>query len=313
MKRALTATLAGFILVAAVAAQKRTIAITIDDLPVITTSQDLKLRREIIQRILDHLKAAKVPAIGFVNENKLFVDGKRDKARVALLQMWVDADIELGNHGYAHRSLNNTPLDEYEADLLKGETITNELLKPKGHHEQFYRHPFLHTGRSMEVKQKFDDFLREHGYRIAPVSFDNSDYIFARAFDNARDAGDKAALKKVGAEYIPYMEGKLDYWERQSVKLFAREISQTVLLHANSINAEYLGDLIAMFKRRGYACVTLEAALHDDAYQLADTYVGDSGISWLHRWALERGKEFVLPDEPRVSPYVLKVGGFEHE
>ena len=36
---------------------------------------------------------------------------------------------------------------------------------------------------------------------------------------------DKKLLKQVGDAYIPYMECKLDYWERQSAKLFGREIT----------------------------------------------------------------------------------------
>ena len=68
---------------------------------------------------------------------------------------------------------------------------------------------------------------------------------------------------------------------------------QTLLIHANFINSDYFDDLVAMFIRRGYKFVDLETALNDDAYSLPDTYVGGAGISWLHRWALERGKENV--------------------
>ena len=36
-------------------------------------------------------------------------------------------------------------------------------------------------------------------------------------------------------------------------------------------------------------------------------------ISWLHRCPLERGREFVLPNEPKVPDFVLKASGFESE
>ena len=73
----------------------------------------------------------------------------------------------------------------------------------------------------MEIKSAFDEFLNEHGYRIAPISFDNADYIFSRAYDVAFDKGDKKMMRRIGDAYVPYMESKLDYWERQSVKLLA--------------------------------------------------------------------------------------------
>jgi len=68
-----------------------------------------------------------------------------------------------------------------------------------------------------------------------------------------------------------------------------------------------------MFSRRGYKFVMLEEALKDEAYRLPDTFVGPAGISWIHRWALERGREYVLRDEPRVPEFVMKASGFTSE
>ena len=292
---------------------QRTIAITIDDLPVVSTRRDLKNRQEITRKLLGHIKKAKIPAIGFVNENKLYVGERRDEAQIDLLRMWTDAGLELGNHTYSHRSLNTIPLAEYQSDLLNGESITRELLAKKKRELRFFRHPYLQTGRSMDVKAQFDAFLKQHGYTIAPVSIDNADYIFSAAYDKAFDKGDLESMKKVGEAYMPYMEAKVEYWERQSMRLLGREISQTLLMHANFINSDYLDDLAAMLKRRGYHLVPLEEALKDGAYRLPDTYVGPAGISWLHRWAREKGREFIVSDEPKVPEFVLKLSGFESE
>ena len=120
-------------------------------------------------------------------------------------------------------------------------------------------------------------------------------------------------MKRVGEAYVPYMENKIDYWERQSVKLFGREVRQTLLIHANFINSDYLDDLAKMLKKRGYEFVTLEEALKDEAYLLPDTFIKRAGISWLHRWALDRGRETVLPDEPKVPDFVMKAAGVDSE
>lgn len=291
----------------------RQIAVTIDDLPVVSTRRDLQNRQEITKKLLGHIKKAKIPAIGFVNENKLYTGDMRNEKEVDLLRKWIDAGLELGNHTFSHRSLNRIELADYQADLLKGESITRDLLSRKKRKLRYFRHPFLQTGRSMEVKSQFDAFLKQHGYTIAPITYDNADYIFSRAYDIAFDKGDTALMKKVGDAYVPYMEAKLDYWERQSMKLLGREMSQTLLLHANFINSDYMDDLAAMFKRRGYRFVTLEKALEDEAYRLPDTYIGPAGISWLHRWARDKGREFIVQDEPKVPEFVLKISGFESE
>jgi peptidoglycan/xylan/chitin deacetylase (PgdA/CDA1 family) len=300
----------------AIFAQKtppRTVAVTIDDLPVVSTRKDLKTRREITKKLLAHITRAKVPAIGFVNENKLYADDRRDEAQVDLLRAWLDAGLELGNHTYSHVNIANVPLADYKANILKGEIVTKELLAAKNRKIRYFRHPFLWTGLSLEVKNELGAFLREHGYEIAPVTIDNSDWIFASAYDKAFDKGDKKLMREIGAAYVPYLEAKTEYWERQSVKIFGREVSQTLLLHANFINSDYFDDIARMYKKRGYRFVALEEALKDEAYRLPDTFVRRNGISWLHRWALEKGRENVLADEPKTPDFVLKAAGVESE
>jgi peptidoglycan/xylan/chitin deacetylase (PgdA/CDA1 family) len=292
---------------------QRFIAVTIDDLPVVSTRKNLKNRQQITKKLLKHITKAKVPAIGFVNENKLYTNDKRDEAQVDLLRSWLNSNLELGNHTFSHLSLHDNSLEKYEADILKGEIITKELLAAKNLKMRYFRHPYLWTGLSLEIKNDLGAFLSEHNYTIAPVTIDNSDWIFARAYDNAFDKDDKKLMKQIGESYIPYLEAKMDYWERQSVKLFGREIKQILLLHANFINSDYFDDIAKMLKKRNYQFVTLENALTDEAYKLPDTFVKRNGISWLHRWALDKGKENILPDEPKTPDFVLKAAGVDSE
>jgi peptidoglycan/xylan/chitin deacetylase (PgdA/CDA1 family) len=296
-----------------VVAQERQIAVTIDDLPVVSPRTDLKVRQNITKNLLAKVKKAKVPAIGFVNENKLYKDDKRDELQVDLLRMWLDSGLELGNHTFSHMSLHDNSLERYKADILKGEIITKELLEAKSLKMRYFRHPYLWTGLSLDIKKDLGIFLNEHNYTIAPVSIDNADYIFAAAYEKAFAKNDKKLMKQIGDAYVPYLESKMDYWERQSVKLFNREIKQILLLHANFINSEYFDDIAKMLKKRSYKFITMEESLKDEAYKLPDNYIRRNGISWLHRWALEKGREFIVPDEPKVPEFVLKASGFESE
>lgn len=292
---------------------QRFVAVTIDDLPVVSTRKDLKNRQEITRKLLKHITKAKVPAIGFVNENKLYTNDVRDETQIDLLRQWLDAGLELGNHTFSHMSLHDNSLEKYEADILKGEIITKEMSKAKSRPFRFFRHPYLWTGLSLEIKSDLNSFLSEHNYTIAPVTIDNSDWIFASAYDKAFDKNDKKLMRQIGSAYVPYLESKFDYWERQSVKLFDREIKQTLLLHANFINSDYFDDIARMLKKRGYKFITLEEALKDEAYKLQDNFVRRNGISWLHRWAIDKGKGNVLPDEPKTPDFVLKAAGVKSE
>jgi len=309
-------TLFVFVLLAAAAAASpdRRVAVTIDDLPApprAVVGEDLPALQAMTSKLLAALKASATPAIGFVNEGKLAPQGEREAARVALLEAWLEAGMDLGNHTYSHESLNRTPIRGFEQDTVRGEEVTRKLLSARGRTLRYFRHPFLHTGRTPEVKRAFESFLAKRGYEIAPVTHDNGEWIFAVAYAKA-GTGDAAAQRNILSAYVPYMDAKFDYFERESKALFGREIPQVLLIHANSLNADAYPELARMMKARGYRFVPLAQALEDPAYRSPDTFTGAGGISWLHRWALTRNAA-VLPGEPTVPDFVLKLAGVEGE
>jgi hypothetical protein len=66
------------------------------------------------------------------------------------------------------------------------------------------------------------------------------------------------------------MEAVVASFEAASVALAGSEFPQVLLLHADWLNSDLMPELLAMFRRRGYEFVTLDSALADDAYRLAD-------------------------------------------
>ena len=309
------------------AAIEREVAVTFDDLPA---------NPSFAPKLLEAIRDAEVPAIGFVNENKL-----RSKARVAVLAKWADAGLELGNHTYAHRDLHRIPVAEFEEEIVRGEKVTRALLHERKRAPRWFRHPFLHTGTSLETKQRVEDFLAKRGYRVAPVTLDNSEWIFAKAYTEAKQqveaflaqrgyrvapvtldnsewifakaydvTKDAATRKRIGKAYLIYMDRKLAYFEDQSRKLFGRNIRHVLLLHANALNADGFDELATSMKKRGYTFITIERALEDPAYRSADTYTGPGGITWIHRWALTAGKKGAFfAGEPTTPQWIQDVAG----
>jgi peptidoglycan/xylan/chitin deacetylase (PgdA/CDA1 family) len=278
----------------------RAIAITFDDLPA-TRSGSLADMQAITRRLLAHFRTQAIQVTGFVNEGKLAVPGE-EAARTALLEAWLDAGHDLGNHTYSHRRLYDTPLPEFEEEVLRGERITRRLLVERGRTPRYFRHPTLNTGPDAATKAAFEAFLAAHGYAVAPVTIDSDEYLHAAAYDRARARGSRATMKRIGRDYLRYMRDVFGFHERLSLRLFGREPAQVLLLHANALNAEYFDDLLALMRARGYRVVTLDHALSDDVYRSPDAYVGDRGLSWLQRWAITRGENPGL--QPEVPEWV---------
>ncbi len=284
---------------------KREVAVTFDDLP--APYGDLANLRYVTTKLVESFKRNGVPAVGFVNEGKLYRAGEVD-ARIALLRAWADAGYELGNHTFSHLNMNRAPLGDYKDDIVRGETVTAMLMREKGLRLRYFRHPFLFTGITPEYKRGLDEFLAGRGYTIAPVSVDDADYIFADVYYKAKRRGDEATAKRVADAYVPYMETMFDYFERLSVAVVGREVKQILLVHANELNADRFDELAAMMKRRGYSFITLEEALKDPAYKLPEAQV-TGGMSWLHRWRMAKGQQAERePSEPAWVTELYRAG-----
>ncbi len=297
------------------AAVDRRIAITIDDLPFAGLSDATPPTLfEYHARLVAALKAGGAPVTGFVNEGKLVSGGKVDTARVHLLRDWLAAGAELGNHTQDHADLHAVGLDEYESQIMRGETFLRPLLEERGMEPRWFRHPYLRAGRTPEDKTALAEFLRVHGYRIAPVTVDTSDWVYAAAYRKAIAAKDEATLAKLRADYLPYMLAKVDYYEQQSIALLGYNLPQILLMHANELNADCYGALLEGLRQRGYAFVDLDTAMKDPAYQRPDAYTGKWGPSWIHRWAIGAGKpKDFFAGEPKVPQWVLDYAGIDSE
>ena len=314
------ASLCLFTLFAQAAGVDRRIAVTIDDLPwqrMATTSPEALRTRH--AALLEQLRLGGVPVIGFVNEDKLEIDGVEQPERVAMLEAWLDAGHTLGNHTYGHVDVHAVGIPAFEDAILRGERMLRPMLAKRGQTPEWFRHPYLRAGRSTEDKAAITAFLAAHGYRVAPVTVDNGEWVwafaYARVLDTQADTPERAAvLERLRLGYVPYMLNKLDYYERQSQALLGNALPQILLLHANELNAEAYAGLIAGIRRRGYRFVTLDEAMRDPAYASEDGYHGRYGPSWLHRWAMaEKKPKAFYAGEPVVPKWVLDLAGVDSE
>ena len=294
------------VLAAAVAPAQpvRRIALTFDDLPGVSQRSSLAVLDDINTRLLATLRIERVPAVGFVNERGLDVEGERE-ARLALLRHWVSGSLTLGNHTYAHKSINDTPLEAYEADVIKGEIATRKLLDAAGHELIWFRHPYTHTGPTPQIKAALEAFLNEHGYTVAPFTIETADYAFAAVYERALMASDEDRADRVMAAYLAHQDVMVAFGEALAFDTFGRDIPQVLVSHVNRLNADAMPELLRRLRARGYMFVTLESVMDDEAYDTPDRFVGRFGPSWLHRWRVALGRPSRMDAEPDPPGWVM--------
>jgi peptidoglycan/xylan/chitin deacetylase (PgdA/CDA1 family) len=287
---------------------QRTVAITIDDLPYAGKPQTLEAATHTADAMIAAMKRYGVPAAAFVTGVNVMVDGQID-ARLDLLRRWRDGGVCLENHGFSHSSFNKLSLEAYQDDVMQGHLFPERLMREAGDSVRWYRHPFNHTGASEEKKAAFAGFLNARHLQLAPFTVEHADYIFNALYLDAQARGDTAAMKRIGTAYLAQLDTAFTFAEQLARETFGRDISQVFLIHANAINADYLGRMLERLQQRGYRFVSLDVATRDPAYATPDLYIKPWGVSWLHRWRVALELPNALRREPDPPKWVLEEYG----
>lgn len=161
--------------------QDKKIAITVDDVPC-SHCKETESIIELNQKLISTLKKYDVPAIGFVNEEKLYHNDVENTEMVNILKAWLDSGLELGNHTYSHIYINSIPIKEYKKEIIEGEKITKPLMRKYGMELKYFRHTQLRTGPTTAYRLELSSFLDSLGYTVAPVTIDNDEYIYAYSY-----------------------------------------------------------------------------------------------------------------------------------
>ncbi|HLZ76864.1 polysaccharide deacetylase family protein [Phenylobacterium sp.] len=258
------------------------VALTFDDLPTMALSPTTDYAVVTTKDLLAGLKRHRFPAIGFVNEVKLEARDKPE--RIALLKAWLDAGMDLGNHTYDHPHFTTDAAAEI-AEVEKGEVVTRALLAARHRSPHWFRHPYLETGATDEARKTFEAWLGAHGYRVAPVSMENSDWMFAMPYDEAVLKGDAAEAARIQKAYLDFTAQIVPWYIAAAKGVLGREPKFVFLMHATRLNAESIDGLAAILKANDLKAVTLARAMTDPAYVMAEDAVGTNGNQWVSRWA----------------------------
>jgi peptidoglycan-N-acetylglucosamine deacetylase len=232
--------------------------------------------------ILDNLDNAGIKAVFFVTGTN-----KSDSKGQFLLKSWNDRGHRIGNHTFSHPDYGSKELTfgEFRMELLRNDSIINKL----SNYIKLFRFPYLKEGDTREKIDLFRAFMKEQGYRNGYVTIDASDwYINSRLLKRLKDKPD-AGINGYRLFYLEHLYSRAAFYEDLAVQLTGRHIHHTLLLHHNLTSALFLGDLIKMFRDKGWTILNAEDAYQDEIFMSEPTNV-PAGESLIWALAKQTGK-----------------------
>lgn len=249
------------------------LVVTLDDLPFVGATVPGDTREAAISRIIASAVEHGVPLAGFIT-------CRNEESEPGRLRAWIDAGITLGNHSWSHRSLDALGLEAWRADITRCQDFIEAAAD---HPVEYFRYPFLQTGRDRALRDAGFATLAELGLQRAPVSVDTSEWALVRPYVKACEAGDAGLAREIGDAYVAHLR----FAARRAVQVAAEidhaRVAQILLLHANALAADRLGEVLNSLATDGFRFISLAEALEDPVYAREDRWVGGIGLSWLYR------------------------------
>jgi len=216
--------------------------------------------------ILDNLDNAGVKAIFFVNGSN-----KTDAKGQFLLNSWNERGQKIGNHTFSHPDYNdkNETFGKFSNELLQNDSIINKL----SNYIKLFRFPYLKEGDTKEKVDQFRAFMKEKGYRNGHVTIDASDWYINGRLLKRLNENPNAAIDGYRAFYLEYLYCRATFYEDLAVQLTGRHIHHTILLHHNLTSALFLGDLIKLFREKGWQIIDAEEAYKDEIFKSEPTNI----------------------------------------
>ncbi len=257
-----------------------TLALTFDDLPSqvrhdrAPTQADLPAQQATTDALLATLAAHHAPAAVFVNCGNLQGD---------VLDRWVKAGAEVGNHTHTHVHSRKVEPDAWREEVL----ACDRTLKAAGVTPRTFRYPYL---RRPEDRAAREVWLQEQGYTVAPVTVDPADWLFSIAHTRGR------TLDELGDAYVDEVAQAVIRGAELAQQRHQATPPHVVLLHVNELNAQLLDRVLTCLEADGHRFVTLGEAMADPYYAHEDVQTGDDSLVWQLRiapaWTPEEGNWF---------------------
>ncbi len=204
-----------------------------------------------------------------------------------LVRTWSDAGHLIGNHSYSHLSYNDPKMTfaKFSGDLVRGEKILRDL---SGFQKKF-RFPFLHEGETANKRDQMRAFLAERGYSNGHVTIDASDWYYDQRLRARLKQNPAADPRSYRDPYLAHLFDRATYYDGLALQLTGRSISHTILLHYTLLNSFFLGDVLDMFRDKGWQLVSAQTAYQDPVFSNAPrTFPAGESLIWA--MAKESGK-----------------------
>lgn len=195
-----------------------------------------------------------------------FVVGARALGHEDVLERWLAAGFELGNHTHAHEPASGQSFERFEESLAR----CDELLRRAGafadDRPKWFRFPHLDRGLDPAQRARLVRACGTLGYRVAPATIDLFDYPYEAPLAAAVARRSARTAARVEQRFLGTCRDKIAV----AAATFAAQtpaLAHVAYAHFGPIAERSLGAILALLRARNLELCSLSAALDHPVYR----------------------------------------------
>jgi hypothetical protein len=216
----------------------------------------------------------------------------------AILDDWVADGHHIANHTHSHIELPDVSAEDFMADIDTAEHKLSRWVSQAP--MKLFRHPLCHWGETEYKLREVNAHLELRGLTPVDVTSWAYEWTWNRAYRNAMDANDMAAMAFVRESFLEFSVAQLRHDMKTAQAWFGAEIVGITLGHNVPFFADVASDYFAGLKEAGAEFVPLEDALRGPVQSAVGTVVSSEFLVLQQKLASASGHPIPkLPNDQR--------------
>jgi peptidoglycan/xylan/chitin deacetylase (PgdA/CDA1 family) len=214
--------------------------------------------RENFDKLIKALKDNDMPpTVDFIVGHTLDLD---------LQEEWLRSGNLIGNMTFNRWKPKKGTAQDFIDNIARNEQALAPLWEKFPHKQKYFRYPGLRLDSDAQKVGQIRAYLKQKGFAEVPATIDAKDGLFSQSYCAAQARGDQDCANFIKATFKSLLLDKSVKARAVASKTAGHEIKHVLMLRANQLTCDMLGELLAWYKALGAEFITLDEALADPFY-----------------------------------------------
>ncbi|HKP86560.1 MAG TPA: polysaccharide deacetylase family protein [Blastocatellia bacterium] len=214
--------------------------------------------RENFDKLVTALKQNNMPpTVDFIVGQTLDAD---------LQEEWLRNSNLIGNMTFSRFKPIKGTAQEFIDNIARNDQALDPLWKKYPPKQKYFRYPGLRLDADAQKLSQIKAYLKQKGYVEVPATIDARDSLFAQSYCGALARGDQDCANFIKANFKSVLLDKSIKARAAARDVAGREIKHILMIRANQLTCDMLGEILAWYKALGARFITLDEALSDPFY-----------------------------------------------